>query len=424
VVEVADEQYRGGSSPLTEEELLAAVAAHRQYGSERAAAKAMGLPRTTFKRRLARAAERGLLDFEPVLPGFQLSKTTTVYDKEGEVVREFVQQKPERGENFAVPNGHVVKGVSAFVDGDGREIAKWIKTREGAIDPTQVVEWIKEAFTDFQPAAVPVDPPAEAAEDLLTLIPLADWHLGMYAWHEETGENWDLKIAERVIGRAIESVVMRSKPSGTAVVLGLGDLLHSDTNKNVTALSNNPLQVDGRYQKVVLAACRLVERTVDVARRRHERVVVRILPGNHDEHACIAVAYFLLALYRNEPRVSVDIDPSLFWWFRFGEVMLGATHGHTVRMNETPQIMAHRRAEDWGKTKFRYIHGGHLHHKEKTAAEGGGCITEIHQAPVPQDAWHFGKGFLSGRSVQAITYHRAFGEHDRVRETILEGATV
>jgi len=31
---------------------------------------------------------------------------------------------------------------------------------------------------------------------------------------------------------------------------------------------------------------------------------VRILKGNHDEHAAVAVSYFLLAWYRNEPRVK------------------------------------------------------------------------------------------------------------------------
>jgi hypothetical protein len=44
----------------------------------------------------------------------------------------------------------------------------------------------------------------EKAHELLTLIPLADWHVGMFAWHRESSENWDLKIAERTIGEAVE----------------------------------------------------------------------------------------------------------------------------------------------------------------------------------------------------------------------------
>jgi hypothetical protein len=150
--------------------------------------------------------------------------------------------------------------------------------------------------------------------------------------------------------------------------------------------------------------------------------LIRILPGNHDPYSSVAIAYFLLAWYRNEPRVSVDVDPSLFFWFRFGKVLLGATHGHTVKPQQMAAIMAHRRAEDWGATKFRHVHAFHLHHTSKFATEGNGVITEVHQAPVPQDAWHFGSGFLSGRSLQTITYHADFGEISRCRVAILDAA--
>jgi hypothetical protein len=149
---------------------------------------------------------------------------------------------------------------------------------------------------------------------------------------------------------------------------------------------------------------------------------VRILPGNHDEHASVAVAYFLLAWYRNEPRVTVDVDPSLFFWFRFGKVLLGATHGHTVKLKDMASIMAHRRAADWGATRHRFVHGFHIHHTSKFATEGNGVISESHQTPTPQDAWHFGAGFLSGRSMQSISYHREFGEVSRVRVAMMDAA--
>ena len=150
-------------------------------------------------------------------------------------------------------------------------------------------------------------------------------------------------------------------------------------------------------------------RTINAALRRHDHITVRILPGNHDEHSAVAVAYFLSAWYRNESRVTVDLDPSLFLWFRFGKVLLGATHGHTVKAKDMASIMAHRRAKDWGETAHRFVHCFHVHHREVLATEGKGVITEVHQAPIPQDAWHFGAGFLSGRSIKAITYHERLG---------------
>jgi hypothetical protein len=241
----------------------------------------------------------------------------------------------------------------------------------------------------------------------------------MFAWGQEVGENWDLKIAEETIGRSVEDVIRRSPSSGKAIILGGGDLLHSDSQRNETPAGTKQ-DVDGRYQKVLLSASRLMVRTIDAALARHGHVIARVLPGNHDTHAAVAVAYFLLAWYRNEPRITVDVDPSLFFWFRFGLVLLGATHGHTVKLAQMPSIMAHRKAEDWGATKFRYALGFHLHHSAKTATEGNGVICETFQAPIPQDAWHFGSGYLSGRSIQAITYHKSYGEIGRVRSAILD----
>lgn len=366
-------------------------------------------------------AERGELGTKPVLPGFAIRSTTTQADAGGTVERTWVtQSKAATAAPTPIPAGHVVKGISKLTDGEGRTLVEWIKTREGS-DPLDVVAAIKAAFADHPAGALPVPAPAHVAGDLLTLVPAADWHVGMYAWGKENGgANWDLKLAEDTIGRAVEDAIERSPASGHAVVLGGGDLLHADNSDNRTARSGNALQVDGRYPKVLETACFLMVRAVDAALRRHGHVTVRILPGNHDEHAAVAVAWFLFAHYRNEPRVTVDTDPSLFWWLRFGRVMLGATHGHTVKIADMPAIMAHRRAEDWGATRFRYVWGFHLHHRAKYATEGQGVISEVCQSPVPQDAWHFGAGFLSGRSIQTITYHRAFGEVSRATVAILD----
>jgi hypothetical protein len=406
------------SPPVPDDELKQAVEMLKTCGNNKLeAARQLGFTRGKFDNRLRAAALRGfMLDHPPAMPGFRISQVTDSPNGK------FIQQKPEHGEQFEIPKGHVVKGVSALLNADGEKIVEWVKTKEGQLDPLAIAESLKAAFSNYKPATKPTKPPTSPAGELLTLLPCNDWHVGMFAWRKEVGADWDLKIAEDTIGGAVEDTVARSPSSGECIVLGGGDLLHADNSNNTTAKSGNALQVDGRYQKVIGVAVRLMVRTTDAALRRHQRVTLRILPGNHDEHSAVAIAYFLLAWYRNEPRVTVDVDPSLFFWHRFGAVLLGATHGHTVKIVQMPGIMASRRAEDWGATKFRYVHGFHLHHSAKIATEGDGVICEVHQAPIPQDAWHFGSGFLSGRSLQAITYHQEFGEIGRVRTAILDAA--
>jgi hypothetical protein len=409
-----------GTPRLDDDRAQEAADLYREHGNIVRAAKAANVARSTFRNRLRHAVARGMLGTKPVLPTFAITKVASQLGPNGELQREWIQQQPEREGEFHVPDGHAIKGVSAYLDAQGNVIGQWIKTRE-ALDPLATVEAIKAAFDGYEQGAAAAPAPEAPSADLLTLLPLSDWHVGLHTWAGEVESNWDLKIAEATIARGIDDVVERSPSSGQSIVLGGGDLLHADNNRNETARSGHVLQVDGRYQKVLMTACRLVVRTVDASLRRHEHVTVRILPGNHDEHSSVAVAYFLLAWYRNEPRVTVDVDASLFFWFRFGKVLIGATHGHTVKIRDMPQIMAHRRAEDWGATRFRYVHGFHLHHTAKTVTEGGGVVTEVHQTPSPQDAWSFGKGFLSGRSLQTITYHRSFGEVSRSRVAILDG---
>jgi hypothetical protein len=379
-------------TPALSDELLSeAVRARAEHRTSLEAAASLGLSDNAFRNRLLRAAQRGL---------------------DGNV-------------SGTVSLGQVVKGTSTLYDSEGTQVLQWVKTTTEQTVEDHIAA-IKEAFKDYQGRAKPLAKPWPVAgrENLLTLTPCGDWHIGMYAWGKETDRNWDLNTAESVIGGAMEELVQRQPPSGIGVVLSGGDLLHADNQNNQTARSGNQLDVDGRYQKVLGVANRLMVRTIDAHLLKHDHVIVRILKGNHDEHSAIATAYFLLAWYRNEPRVTIDVDPSLFFWLRFQKVMIGATHGHTVKIHKMPGIMAHRRAEEWGMTKFRYVHGFHLHHSAKFATEGDGVISEIHQAPIPQDAWHFGAGFLSGRSLQSITYHGQYGETSRARVAILDAGLV
>lgn len=402
---------------LDDSVLLEAVELYQFHGNSfTAAAKASGLNRSTLQSRVKTAALRGLIGYDPVVPGFEIAQISS----KDETTGAWVKQRPAPGDEFELPPGHVVKGVSALVDEDGRTKMKWVKTREGEVDPLQVAEWLKAAFADFQSGHVPVPAPEATRSSLLTLIPCNDWHINMLAWEREVGVNWDLKIAEEAIGTAIEHAIFQSPPADTAIVLGGGDLLHADNKEARTAASGHALDVDGRYQKGVETVNRLMVRTIDAALHHNSKVIVRLLPGNHDEHSTVAITYFLLAYYRNEPRVVVDCDPSLFFYHRFGQTMIGATHGHTVKLKDMAMIMATRRAEDWGQSKHRYVHGFHVHHKELHGWEEHGVVAEAHQAPIPQDAWHYGAGFLSGRSVQTISYHYRHGEVSRARVAVID----
>ena len=119
---------------ISDDDARRAAALYAEHKSERKAAAASGISKTAFRNRLRAAAKAGFLGFKPVLPGFEIKQTSTERNAAGEVQSEWIQQRPESGEVFAVPDGHRVRGVSALLDQDDRIRIKWVKISDGLSD--------------------------------------------------------------------------------------------------------------------------------------------------------------------------------------------------------------------------------------------------------------------------------------------------
>ncbi|MER9833423.1 hypothetical protein NKJ28_00400 [Mesorhizobium sp. M0145] len=201
--------------PLSDELAQQAADAYRAHGNNKAAAAAaLGLSRTTFIARLSVASLRGLLGTKPVLPGFQIHSTSTQLGPDGELQREWIQQKPESGEEFMLPAGHTIKGVSALVGPDDRVMAKWIKTREDGPDLDAKIDIIQRAFENFEPRAPYILRPTDCDSERLTAYIFCDWHLGLFAHGKETGgPDWDLSIAKQVLRETVSDLIGQSPKS-------------------------------------------------------------------------------------------------------------------------------------------------------------------------------------------------------------------
>jgi hypothetical protein len=276
---------------------------------------------------------------------------------------------------------------------------------------------VREALDSYVPPKIFPAAPELVSADLATVYICADWHVGLLSWKKETNHNYDLKIGKQTIEAAMTKLVSATPSSKQAVVLGVGDLLHADNYEGMTAHSKNILDVDGRWPRVLSTATQLILFTIDLALQKHESVLVRILPGNHDEMSAIAVTLAVSMFHQNNPRVTVDDDAGRFWWWSWGKVLLGAAHGDKAKMKDLPLIMASRNSEAWGKTKFRHIYTGHIH--QQSGIEMNGVTVESFQTPVAPDAWHTNQGYGAGRSVQAITHHKDHGEIMRQKVNIV-----
>lgn len=308
-----------------------------------------------------------------------------------------------------VPDGHSLRGVSRYVK-EGKIVSEWVKTSTSK--ERDIVADIKEALDKHKTSRI-IKVPERTRSELVTVYPLPDWHVGLLAWGKEVGQDYDSDIAQKEISDVMGKLMRRTPESKQAVILGLGDLMHIDSYDHVTPASKNNLDADGRYPKVLQVATEMCLSTIDMALSKHENVLVRILPGNHDEQSAIAVTLAVSMYYKNMKRIKVDVTPSRYWWWRWGNTFLGATHGDKAKMNKLPGVMASRNPEDWGKTKHRYIYTGHIH--TQTGMEIDGVAVESFQSPAVGDAWHHAMGYGAKRSVVAITHDKYDGEIRRDR---------
>lgn len=311
-------------------------------------------------------------------------------------------------------NGFAVKGESTLYDKEGNVVLQWVKTRED--NTVSVVEAIKDALSEYSGRSGLIPKPVVANGDLLTVYPLPDLHFGLYAWGPEAGEDWDIKIAQEVAERSVSRLVAQSQPSEHAVVLGLGDYFHSNDRRAVTPKSLHPLDVDGRWAKVLKAGAALAVKLVELVAAKHETVEVVFLQGNHDEDAAIALTVALGLYYDNHSRITVTDNANVVWGRKFGVNLLTATHGHTIRPGNFAAVVAADFAEDWGSTLYRHGFMGHIHHE--TAKEVPGMRVETFQTPIAKDAYAASYGYRAGRSLSAITFHLTDGEIGRHRVNI------
>jgi hypothetical protein len=309
-----------------------------------------------------------------------------------------------------VPDGFYAKGVSTYYNKDGKPTGQWVKSQ---IDQERRLEIIRQSFermADDLPRLSPIvpDAPEDYDEALCSLYTMTDCHVGMLAWHKETGADWDIKIAERTLTQCFEHMVFGSPKARTGFINQLGDFLHSDGMLPVTPTSGHVLDQDGRFSKIVDAALRILRRLIDIALMKHQHVVVLMGEGNHDMASSIWLRAMFKALYENEPRVRI-IDSELpYYAWQHGKTMLCFHHGHLSKNESLPLLFAAQFPAMWGTTVKRYAHTGHRHHIDEK--EHPGMLVVQHPTLAAKDAYAARGGWLSERQASAITYHAEYGQ--------------
>lgn len=269
----------------------------------------------------------------------------------------------------------------------------------------------------------PFCPPKMASKDrLLAELSIFDAHFGKLAWGPESGENYDVKIAQSRYLAAAEILIGRALDRGVdrfLYVVG-NDFFHVDQGKKSSTTSGTIVDSDGRWQKAFQAGVKCAIYAIEQM-RGHAEVDVISVPGNHDEERCFVLGELLKAKFEGVSNVNVLTTPSKYVYYRYGTNLLGFTHGEQATSDAKrmalPQTMMEDRPHDYAETTCHEWHLGHLHHERENvwvyrAADSiRRCTVRTLPSISGTDSWHRANNYASVKQAEMHYYSFDRGRH-------------
>jgi len=243
---------------------------------------------------------------------------------------------------------------------------------------------------------------------------LWDAHIGLYAWNEEVGEDYDLMMGANRINNSIDDMVSEiSSYKINKILMPIGnDFMHFDSVRHTTAFGEHFLDTDTRYAKVyqtgLLCLAYMVERALEIC----DDIELIYVPGNHDMTSAFTLTVALAQRFMNDPRVSVDLKMNPRKWRMYGGTLLGFDHGQEAKPNQLAMTFATEAKDVWSDSTYREIQIGHKHQKWEKMYEGviptNGVLIRRNPSLCNVDAWHHKKALIGEpvKSVEAWRYDK------------------
>jgi hypothetical protein len=306
----------------------------------------------------------------------------------------------------SIPQGHAVRGVSSLVDADGQIKAQWIKTSaQDADDRRALLDAVAHLCSEATKIESVAPRSVDHDDDLLCVYPMGDPHFGASITGDDAG---DLAAIERNLYSAVDHLVSLAPPAKYAWLASVGDTLHHNGQK----LTANGTRVGGAGTGAMFGSTlRTIRRLALRCSEKHQHTRISIAEGNHDSDMAAAASAALVLLLEGNERITVDLTLDAFHWYRFGQNLLGLTHGHRGKAVDLMGVMAVDRAKDWGETVHRKIYSGHVHHD--VVKEAPGVTVEHLRTLAPLDDWHRREGYRAGRDMRVDVIHRRHGHINR-----------
>jgi len=297
-----------------------------------------------------------------------------------------------------VPEGMKFAKTTVQYDGQGNVINEWRRLTKTAEDMESLVRSLGEELR----AKCPNLPrPAKLCQDKRTLIfPIYDPHFGKYAWEAETGEDYDVEIAKRVLVNTAQIAARQVGRVGEVVMICGGDWYHSDTRTPQTERSGHVLDIDSRSERVRDVTIKSIHQAIAAFSAVADKVHVVCIPGNHDHESMHWTARILEEAYKNNKHITIDRSPKSRRYLERGTFLLGIDHG-MLRLNEYLTLMPCEASAAWSRTTERLWLLGHIH--QQKVIQKHGVTVEHLESISATDAWHAENGYV-GNPRRTVTF--------------------
>lgn len=299
-----------------------------------------------------------------------------------------------------------------------KEASVFIKNCEGIVSFEQMRDDFLNTMKKHSPNFQKIKRSAVYDKHLL-VIDIADLHIGKLGAESETGDAYD---TNKAIERATVGVAgILDKASGFPIdkilfIIG-NDVLHVD-NAHKTTTSGTPQDVSGmwfdNYKLARQLYVGILEKLVAIA-----DVHVVHCPSNHDYVTGFMLADSIYSWFRQHPNITFDVSNAHRKYFKYGNNLIGTSHGDGGKMDTLPLVMANEAKQDWADTDWRYIYLHHLHHKKQFKFHAGndyhGVNIEYLRTPSGTDSWHHRNQYQhSPKAIEGFIHHKDYGQVARL----------